>query len=346
MLDTHLDREHTRGWVNIRSLGADEENADNTDVLRLAHDLLPDSGGIIFVPGGPYRFTTWNITKPVEIRGSGRSGWRDVSLYGASVLLKTGLSDGVVISSPRGARISDLQVDGAPGNAGDGIVLSNGVLSAVRNVSVTNHGGVGLRVGCKQAIPANVNSWHVERVLAAGNGSHGIYLHSLDAPAGPNANGGTMLNVEARENGGDGLRLETALFNTYLGVVAELNTGWGVNVAPLAAQDCFNTFVGGDYEGNVAGQFQLTANANRNNLVQQGNSVIVNLGFLNTIIKSGQVSAQINPLTDGGFAQSGQLYQGAGVPAGGANGDFYFRTDGAAGTSLYMKRAGVWVGVL
>lgn len=40
---------------------------------------------------------------------------------------------------------------------------------------------------------------------------------------------------------------------------------------------------------------------------------------------------------------SGILY-GAGVPSGasGSNGNFYFRSDGAAGTFIYHKSAGTW----
>lgn len=45
-----------------------------------------------------------------------------------------------------------------------------------------------------------------------------------------------------------------------------------------------------------------------------------------------------------GANQSG-LRSGTGVPAAGlgANGDFYFRLDGAVGAALYQKRAGAWV---
>jgi hypothetical protein len=41
------------------------------------------------------------------------------------------------------------------------------------------------------------------------------------------------------------------------------------------------------------------------------------------------------------------FFYGAGAPAAGlgANGEFYFRLDGGAGTAIYQKRAGSWVGV-
>jgi hypothetical protein len=44
-----------------------------------------------------------------------------------------------------------------------------------------------------------------------------------------------------------------------------------------------------------------------------------------------------------------RIYGGAGVPAAtlGANGDFYLRSDGAAGanTTVYHKEAGTWTGL-
>jgi hypothetical protein len=41
----------------------------------------------------------------------------------------------------------------------------------------------------------------------------------------------------------------------------------------------------------------------------------------------------------------GWISFGTGVPSNsvGANGDFYFRSDGGAGTCIYQKRIGVWV---
>lgn len=42
------------------------------------------------------------------------------------------------------------------------------------------------------------------------------------------------------------------------------------------------------------------------------------------------------------------LYGGLGAPnnANGANGDFYFRSDGGAGTRIYFKTGGAWTGIV
>lgn len=57
----------------------------------------------------------------------------------------------------------------------------------------------------------------------------------------------------------------------------------------------------------------------------------------------------VYPGTPAGVDQAASgLLAGSGVPsnANGNDGDFYFRGDGGAGTSIYMKRSGSWVGIV
>jgi len=53
----------------------------------------------------------------------------------------------------------------------------------------------------------------------------------------------------------------------------------------------------------------------------------------------------VSPGNSGLAGQPCTIFTGTGVPAAGlgANGDFFFRQDGAAGTCVYQKRAGAWV---
>lgn len=56
-----------------------------------------------------------------------------------------------------------------------------------------------------------------------------------------------------------------------------------------------------------------------------------------------------NPTTPAGAAQTNTaLYGGSGAPnnANGNNGDFYFRSDGGAGTRIYFKTGGSWTGIV
>ena len=57
----------------------------------------------------------------------------------------------------------------------------------------------------------------------------------------------------------------------------------------------------------------------------------------------------IYPATPLGVAQKAiAIYGGNGAPdiTGGVNGDVYFRSDGAALTTIYQKRAGLWTGIV
>jgi hypothetical protein len=65
-------------------------------------------------------------------------------------------------------------------------------------------------------------------------------------------------------------------------------------------------------------------------------------GILSTINK-------VYPGTDALSAQTAcGLFAGTGAPnnANGANGDIYFNGAGGALTTIYQKRAGVWVGIV
>lgn len=70
------------------------------------------------------------------------------------------------------------------------------------------------------------------------------------------------------------------------------------------------------------------------------------IGSTNTVL---QLIGGFNP-ANFGATQNGSLWMGSGVPSNtnGANGDFYFRTGGTAGTStlVYFKASGAWTGIL
>lgn len=61
------------------------------------------------------------------------------------------------------------------------------------------------------------------------------------------------------------------------------------------------------------------------------------------------LSSFIRPGTAAGAAQTASgLFAGTGAPSNtdGQNGDFYFRSDGGALTTIYQRRAGAWVGIV
>lgn len=85
-----------------------------------------------------------------------------------------------------------------------------------------------------------------------------------------------------------------------------------------------------------------------------GNLQVVNSAYSAVILAltdAGTLQAKggIQPGTDAAAFQTAcSLYAGTGVPsnANGINGDIYFRSDGGAGTAIYQKRAGAWVGIV
>jgi hypothetical protein len=93
----------------------------------------------------------------------------------------------------------------------------------------------------------------------------------------------------------------------------------------------------------------LTADVSTGDLVISKGVYDGSLTEISRILNAGgfQSVKQVYPGTPAGTQQTASgLLAGSGVPTGGNNGDFYFRSDGGAGTSIYMKRAGAWVGIV
>jgi hypothetical protein len=83
---------------------------------------------------------------------------------------------------------------------------------------------------------------------------------------------------------------------------------------------------------------------------QSGNYSVV-IGVDDHVYLKGKLSLgdKFYPATDGAAGQAATaIYGNTGAPnnANGANGDFYFRADGGAGTTIYQRRAGAWVGIV
>jgi len=102
------------------------------------------------------------------------------------------------------------------------------------------------------------------------------------------------------------------------------------------------------YPGNRDGSLNVTVNGTHSGSISKtgvfswGNAYILQSGVINA-------GAHMYPGTPAGAQQANAgLLAGTGAPnnANGNNGDFYFRSDGGSGTSIYMKRAGAWVGII
>lgn len=83
-------------------------------------------------------------------------------------------------------------------------------------------------------------------------------------------------------------------------------------------------------------------------ILQWGGTIVAPAFY---VAQSGALNtkSRIMPGTPAGADQSASgIYAGTGAPnnADGNNGDFYFRSDGGAGTTIYQRRAGAWVGIV
>jgi len=163
------------------------------------------------------------------------------------------------------SQVLSLVIRGANGNTGNGIdIKGNGV--NISNCAVINMGGDGIRIGT-DAGGTNQNSFRLTNVVIANNGNHGLYVH--DGGAG-NANAGFAFGLRCMNNGGDGVRTKVGVKNTYIGCLMQANAGYGWHFLSDVNKQIFNTVIGGDSEGNLAGDVLVTATSWYNTFINPG----------------------------------------------------------------------------
>lgn len=259
------------GWINVKAppyAAVGDNTADDTAAIQAAHDALPATGGMLIVPSGVYRITsTITFTKKIHILGVGTSEMPHLTStggLGATVFLKDSALNGPVFvfdgagwgSGSGGSSMEHCVVDGEPGNGGNGInILATNV--TLRNVSVFNQGNDGIRIG-QDATGVNANSFLLDKVTSSYNDNNGVYIH--DETGGlPDANAGTTINLFVQNNAFNGLVVGNSYYNTFVGTLAETNTGYGIVVK---SGSLGNVFVGGDSnEGNDGGNFVIESGA-------------------------------------------------------------------------------------
>ena len=252
--------------VKDPDFGATGDNVtDDAPAIQAAHDALPAGGGIIFLPTGNYLLgSTLELSKQVHLVGVGRSILADDVNPGTRIVKDDTISGaGIRVSGGNdsaGSILSGFQLDAVGGSGGDGIAVETNFVGII-DVSVVNQARDGIRIGADTA--TNVNSWYIQNCSLSDNTRHGL---NIDDPAGvPDANAGTLVHVASLRNGGDGLRVGKARFNSFFGLSVEANTGAGVRLTSNAQR---NQFFGGDWqEGNVAGNLIVEAGALNNAII-------------------------------------------------------------------------------
>jgi hypothetical protein len=257
--------------VSVKDFGAVGDGITNdTAAIQAAIDFCSNTGTrTIYIPGGNYLISS-TITLPsgVALLGEGYqaafvdgSGGYPSRFTKASSMTTTGL-----LLTGRNL-VQNLAVLNS-GGTGYGVwVGGNGC--AATNLTSNGH-TIGIRVGADAGAFLNCNTWALTNICASYNTSHGIYI-SDNYAGSVNANAGSLINGDIRSNGGTGLLVGNCFRNTFINVLTEVNTGYGIHLNSSSQQ---HTVIGGDTdEGNTAGNFLIEGEYH--NMVGVGGSSFV-----------------------------------------------------------------------
>lgn len=222
------------------------DNTGATDTTAAIQAVL-DTGGEIYFPEGEYLITGLTVSVAGTVmRGAGMPSVKTLSA--GTIFRKTSASTSTGIKvATRDVQLFSLSVNGQAGNTGDGIAVE-GARVLMQNVAVFNQGGNGIRIGTSGT--TNVNSWNLANIVTDSNTGDGVLIEGNSGGV-PDANAGTLLQLDTRSNGGNGITVGNAWLNTFVNILAEVNTGYGIH----ATSDSINNrFFGGDQdENNTAG---------------------------------------------------------------------------------------------
>lgn len=267
--------------VSVATFGAKGDGVtDDILALRAAVSSLPAVGGAIYLPPGAYRTTaSWVLPRRVTVYGDGLTSDYTSGFRAPACIVGDGNFDKVVLDHECALR--DLQIDGAVGNGSDGVYVY-GAHVRVTGVTISNQGGDGLRVGGKVA-GKNADLGTFQSLHLLKNLGRGVYVHDADG-TNINANRCVFNNLDIRENGSDGVTVENAIDNDWIGVCTQINGGAGIRLKSGAkGQQFFFPYT----EADTAGTVLLESGSQENVIfgVRQGTSdAIVDSGTRNTVI--------------------------------------------------------------
>lgn len=269
-------------FINAKHYGATGDGVtDDTAAINAAKAALPSTGGYVFLPGGTYLITS-SITLARYQGLIGQGSGSATGTSGATQFLKRGTFDGIVVGN-YDCILRDFAIRGDVGNGGDGIYVRYGHCNII-NVTSNDNGGVGWRFGDKTTGSANTNHCSAIDIGAVANTSHGIYLHDANTVGGPNVNACLFENIDSRNNGGDGVRLESIFDSVFNMASCQANTGQGIRLLSGAKG---NYFYSPYTETNTAGTILIDAGTVENTFFgsRQGTSdSYTDNGTRNTIV--------------------------------------------------------------
>jgi hypothetical protein len=242
--------------ANVLDYGAvGDGTTDSTSAIQAALDAASATTfREVLLPAGNFIVSaTLTIPEGVTLRGQGNRSAESLGVEGqpSSITKKATMTTAAIKMTGKRSRLADLGVYSKVGATGDGIWIAANYCSLV-NVASNGHTGAGVRIGATAAGYLNCNAWYLEQVTASYNGSHGVIIDDqFTAYPLNDANAGTYIGGELRHNGDDGLFVGNCFGNTFIGILTEVNTGYGMFFDNESAK-C--TVLGGDQdEGNTVG---------------------------------------------------------------------------------------------
>jgi len=323
--------------INVKRYGATGDgSSDDTVAINAAITAATTNGNTVYFPAGTYRFTsTLALSARISLLGENRYNTKlDKDFNG------TGIE--ITISH---TKISSITLDNTNkavnGDTSYGIYYhTNGSRGILENIRVINQGSHGI-----YHTYGNLNTFR--DIISASNDGTGIYVSGADT------NACVFENIDVNLNGGDGMYVDNISIYV-LGLTAQNNTGYGLSIAGN-----YGNYSGVYTETNTAGSVHLEATADYNFIVFSSNHGITDdtdATKNNSYINSGSTTdTKVLVLDDLYLTTAGNINLGnntstlrkitfgSGSPEGVLTaliGSLYLRTDGGAGTTLYIKESG------
>jgi hypothetical protein len=367
------------GRVNAKSFGAKGDGrTDDTAAIRSALAATPSGSSLVF-PTGVYMISsTISPERRIVLRGDSAMITGGAGSPVALIKKKSGMNGPAIEFSnvqAQGSAMLGLDVDGEPGNRGDGILIAANSI-VLRDVGVTHQGGNGIRIGV-DAPSVNANSFLLERVRVFLNHGDGLYGNDNTpggVPGPPDCGAGQIINFTSMWNDGDGLAIKNCVNWMIMGGNIERNKGCGLHMiyAGPGYAAGYHTILGLDLneanaKGNlcrdrgVRGSWFLGVGANRGSTEPEDNGEAGGGIYLTSTVArfstlQGTVSSKFNAIGQpssergwnpypGEYEIDGRpvLMSGRGAPGGDCpQGALYLRADGGRNSTLYVCEGGHW----
>ena len=242
--------------ANVLDYGAvGDGSTDSTTAIQAALDAASATTfRDVLLPAGNFIISeTLTIPEGVTLRGQGNRTPYALGTEGLpSSITKVSTMAGTAIKlSGKRSCLSNLGVFSEAGATGDGIWIAANYCR-LSHVASNGHSVAGIRIGAIGAGALNCNAWYLDHVTASYNGSHGVIVDDqFTAYPLNDANAGTYISGELRSNGDDGLFVGNCFGNTFIGILTEANTGYGMYFDNESTK---HVVIGGDQdEANTVG---------------------------------------------------------------------------------------------